>query len=285
MSLLLPGIADPFGRELIAGLGDLNPAEIADRVVLSHPEQIFPPTGGTPISEGALAVLREAVTSVAEAHGFPTRRPSATAPFDRDCAEALHGSVDIGPHMAASREAWTFITCCVLPDVAAWRFPGLAPERFLGDVNRNVFRRLWWRVEILGSPPELPDPVWGREDVLVNLMERPGLTGDPLLARTICDVFRTSVGSRRDSEHQDLMRDLLRRIMRRSAFVSLTLLPPATLRGLMAALMEESIRAAGGGESSVAGLAEMGLGDPQERAISPRGRDPHSRRPRLNRPR
>jgi len=245
MSLLLPGIADPFGRELIDGIDDLNPAEIADRVVLSHPEQSFPPTGGTPIREGALAVLREAVTSVAEAHGFPAKRPSATAPFDRDCAEALHASVDISPHMAASREAWTFVTCCVLPDVAAWRFPGLAPERFFGDVNRNAFRRLWWRVEILGPPRELPDPVWGREDVLVNLMERPGLTGDPSLARTICDVFRNSVGSRRESEHQVLMRDLLRRLMRRSAYTSLALLNTGEQIRLIQGLMDEALRAAG----------------------------------------
>lgn len=243
MSLLLPGIADPFGAERIGMMEHRTPTEITEMVVLSHPEQVFAPIGGTPVSEGGLAILREDALSVAEAHGFPAKYLNATAPFDRDCAEKLHGSLDISPHMAASREAWTFITCCVLPDIAAWRFPSLATERLLGDLNRNVFRRLWWRVEILGTPPELPDPVWGREDVLVNLMERPGLTGDPGLARDICHAFRDGAKDRPEAEHQELMRDLLRRLMRRSAYMSLALLEDPARHRLIEEMMNQAIAA------------------------------------------
>ena len=248
MSRLLPGLADPLGSEILGALQNLDPPEISGRVRLTHADQVFPPTGGTPISEADLGYLRDSITGLAASHGFPTKRPGVTAPFDRDCAEALHASLDITPHTASSREAWTFLTCCVLPDVAAWRFPALAPERFLGDVNRNVFRRLWWRAEILGPPPELPDPVWGREDVLVNVMERPGLSGNPTIAKAICDVFRCGVGGRKESDYEPLMRDLMRRVMRRSAFVSLALLPAPQLRNLLEGLMGDTVAVADGGE-------------------------------------
>lgn len=224
MGLLIPHIVDETGLGILEKIDGLGPQEVEAHVRFSHPDQSLPASGGTPITNGDLKNLRTAIVDVAIEFGFPDERLVGTAGFDRACAAALWRQLPVSAHTASGRGVWTFVTCCVLPDVAVWRFPKRASERFLGDLNRNAFRRLWWRVETLGMPPEGPDPIWDREDTLVQVMERPGLTGSPEVARAVCRVYRTTSDDLTGPQHEKLMRNFLLRCMRRAAFTHFELL-------------------------------------------------------------
>jgi hypothetical protein len=65
-------------------------------------------------------------------------------------------------------EVWSYITIRVLPDLALWRWPDNAPERYFGNPERNAFQRLWHRSFILG--PELGSEL--QEDEAINIFER-----------------------------------------------------------------------------------------------------------------
>ena len=100
------------------------------------------------------------------------------------------------PHEASQDEVWSYLTCCWLLDVAFWRFGADASiDRFIGHLNRNTFRRMWWRAEVLGPDVDLAQL---GEDELVNIMERPTLFSDRRLARTIALelLSRVTEGSR-----------------------------------------------------------------------------------------
>ncbi len=65
-------------------------------------------------------------------------------------------------------EVWSYITIRVLPDLARWRWPDNAPERYFGNPERNAFQRLWHRSFILG--PELGSEL--QEDEAISIFER-----------------------------------------------------------------------------------------------------------------
>jgi hypothetical protein len=65
-------------------------------------------------------------------------------------------------------EVWSYITIRVLPDLALWRWPENAPERYFGNPERNAFQRLWHRSFILG--PELGSEL--QEDEAISIFER-----------------------------------------------------------------------------------------------------------------
>lgn len=263
MTRIYPRIPDEAAMATVEELQSGGLAHAESLVQYHHPRQVFPPVGGREVTEAELQALRTAVVDLAELYGFPGRRPRRTALFDRELAGLLHSQMDITPHEAASREMWSFITCCLLPDVAVWRFPKVTPNRFLGHVNRNAFRRLWWRVEILGEPPErdVPDPLWDLEDPLVQLMERPGLSGHPEVARAIADAFRKVAARVPGNRHQDLMRDFQLRIMRRTPFLSLDLIDQAGRERLLAGLAEEAADALGVAGVSQRETKAQGLGE------------------------
>jgi hypothetical protein len=75
-----------------------------------------------------------------------------------------------------------------------------------------VLGRLWWRGVILGDQ-ELLDFL--NEDELVALTERPGVAGNPVLARAIASGFRAAVTGTPDlTRRMDLMRDIMKRMRR-----------------------------------------------------------------------
>jgi hypothetical protein len=65
-------------------------------------------------------------------------------------------------------EVWSYITIRVLPDLALWRWPDNASERYFGNPERNAFQRLWHRSFILG--PELGSEL--QEDEAISIFER-----------------------------------------------------------------------------------------------------------------
>lgn len=239
MTVLLPRIDDTQGLLILEELEECSPNEMKDRYQLKHPDQTFPSYGGVPANDDQLSQIREIVVDAVGEFGFPSSRTAATAPLDQKLARALRDALPITPFAASDRGAWTFLTCCLLPDVAYWRFPGSSVRRFLGDINRNVFRRLWWRVEILGPPQGKDDPIWGVEDVMVQLMERPGLTGSPEVAQSICEVFRARMKGRTISEAESLIRGFLLRVMRRAALTRFELLDEKSRQAVLDEIAED----------------------------------------------
>ena len=217
MTHVLPRLGRDLAMELIAELTPLDSASISERMPISESGVTFPPIGGDRINESDLTGLRHEVVELARDHGMPLRLDRRSE-FDARCARILHDRLSLTPHEASTDDAWSYITCCWLLDVAVWRFEGTrATVRYLGDVNRNTFRRLWWRAEVLGVDIDLR--LFG-EDELVNIMERPTITSDSRLARGIATEFLALVSADPAIDRMFLMRDAMKRFVRLTPFVS-----------------------------------------------------------------
>ena len=98
------------------------------------------------------------VLRVFRSRGSTEKRISVQKPseFEGRTARLVREHLDISPNEASHEEVWSYLTCCWLLDVAVWRFGVNADRRrFVGNVNRNTFRRLWWRAEVLGPDVDL----------------------------------------------------------------------------------------------------------------------------------
>lgn len=169
-----------------------------------------------------LMTLRRAVIAIATQFGFPrqVRKQQQTA-FDRAVAAALHENMRILPADAACNDVWVFINLRLLPDVVVWRYGSwngnehswhVAYDRIF-KISRTTFGRLWWRVELLGV-----EGAQGLlEDEAVQLVERPRISGYRPLAIEIAHRHITSTES---SQRMELLRDVMKRLTRQLAVVS-----------------------------------------------------------------
>ena len=121
-------------------------------------------------------------------------------------------------------EVWSYITIRVLPDLALWRWPDNAPERYFGNPERNAFQRLWHRCFILG--PELGSEL--QEDEAISVFERMEALGSnksvavPLARRIIKYRLNRSKDEPGSSEVTSQVVVRLRRAMAVSNIVSLS---------------------------------------------------------------
>lgn len=258
-------------------------------VTASMPREM--PTGLAPVgremTEEELGLLRRELLALACEHGFPgagTR--SGNVAFDAQACLRLRRLLDVSPNEAAAEDVWSYLTCCWLLDIALWRFGDDADSRrFVGDVNRNAFRRLWWRAEVLGGDPASETILAALgEDELVNIMERPALSRDRRLARCIARVF---VGRLADLGEirvvrMDLMRDVAKRLRRLTPFTDLSALGDEALEQTVAEQMDLSRAALSGRERVGTEMIEDrrasaspnverldGIGMPGERELEP----------------
>jgi hypothetical protein len=121
-------------------------------------------------------------------------------------------------------EVWSYITIRVLPDLALWRWPDNAPERYFGNPERNAFQRLWHRSFILG--PELGSEL--QEDEAINIFERMEALGSnknvavPLARRIVKYRLNRSKDEPGSSEVTSQVVVRLRRAMAVTNIVSLS---------------------------------------------------------------
>jgi hypothetical protein len=173
--------------------------------------------GGTAVDHSALQALRRALRELAREHGMPDSQ-ARLMEFDGRAARMVREMLPMSAHEASQEEVWSYLTCCWLLDVAVWRFGATADQRrFIGNVNRNTFRRLWWRAEVLG--PEIDLARLG-EDELVNIMERPTIASDARLARTVARTFLHRLDDGPTHERMMLMREAMKRLLRLTPFVA-----------------------------------------------------------------
>lgn len=228
-------------------LDELLPLEITE-VAARMPVNLsvsYAPTGGVQVDPALLPRIRREVLELAVAAGYPERREQAALQeFEGKCARLLHEELGITPHEAGHREVWACLTAAHLLDVAAWRWGGISDRnRANGDVNRDTFRRLWWRYEIL-QDPALPSDGFGDlgEDEVVAIMERPGVAGNPEVARAIVRGFRARLEGDPDlvPMRMGLMRDAMKRLTRLTPFVALDLLGRSELDAIIEEMMSEA---------------------------------------------
>lgn len=242
--LVYPRLAPDRALELLEDIRGLPPEELRTRSQLSHSDATFY-TAGTPASEAKLAQLRAEVRDVVDELGFPRpgrRADAAASAFDQRLPGVLHRVMEIVPADAAAEGVWSFISLVLLPDVAAWRYPDMHPDRMTGHF-RNAFRRLWWRAEILGDGPTDPPARLG-EDQLVAVMERPTIGGDGRLARafsrTVLDELAAQAAG---SSGMTLMREAAKRLIRFTPFMAMGALEDGELEALMLEIVGDAARA------------------------------------------
>ena len=206
------------------------------------PVVTYAPAGGSRISEEQLRELRTAILHLAVEYGLP-RPLDKPQEFEGHAARLVHRHLPMTAHEFAHEEVWNYITCCWLLDVAVWRFGHDADRRrFIGHVNRNTFRRMWWRADVLGTEVDLTQL---GEDELVNITERPTVAADRRLARTVAHEFLARVDRGEAASRMLLMREAMKRLLRLTPFVSFATLDDDDL----SVLVEDIFNAAAAGLS------------------------------------
>lgn len=193
-------------------------------------QRTWPATGPTRITDNQLSQLRSNLLSLARDHGYPEPSTRSTGPrFDGPAATIIRTHLQLTAHEAAQTAAWAYLNCCWLLDVSMWRFGTDSDNRrFNGDINRDAFRRLWWRAETFGDDFDLSQL---GEDELTAITERPHLTSHPRIARTIAERFLHTVTTRAHPQlqRQELMRDLAKRLLRRTPLIDYQILSQTEL--------------------------------------------------------
>lgn len=245
MSLLLPRIARAQADALIDELGGIGVEQIAASMPAEGPDFVYAPVGGVEADAVFMRRLRELVVTLASTYGYPASRNQADLlSFDANCACLLQEELSVSPHEAGHREVWACLTAAHLLDVAVWRWGGIRDRnRVNGHLNRDTFRRLWWRAELLHDRALPWDDLGGLgEDEIVAIVERPGVTGNPEVARAIVRGFRARLDA--DAallpKRMLLMREGMKRLTRLTPFTSLDVLGREDIDRIVADVMEQA---------------------------------------------
>lgn len=217
---IYPRLAGVAVEQLVSGLARTADAhQWAER----HEDQTFASIG-SPVDPAALIDIRQAVKNALVSTGLSAVVRGNAAEWDRTVGWALHRatsmpSTRISPMEAASTDVWSWLTLVLMPDIALRRFPDGSSSRMHGG-SRNVFRKVWWRVHVLGelADPTLPNTLG--EDELVGIFERTSLGRNRSVARAI---FRRIVNFD-DRGRMEYSRALSRTVLRDLAHVSTALL-------------------------------------------------------------
>jgi hypothetical protein len=245
MNVLLPRLGRPEVDATLDRLADLPVVEIAAEMPVAGLSPVYLPVGGARADSHFMLEVRGKVIALTTELGYPEARDQeALHTFDTDCAHLLHQELRITPHEAGHREVWACLTAAYLLDVVAWRWGGIRDRnRANGDVNRDTFRRLWWRAEVLHDQGLPWDGFGGLgEDEIVAIMERPGVTGNPEVARAIVRAFRARLADDPSLEpsRMHLMRDAMKRLTRVTPFLALDAVPASEIEHVVQGAMEEA---------------------------------------------
>jgi hypothetical protein len=217
---IYPRLAGVAAEQLVSELARTAVVhQWADR----HEDQTFTSIG-SPVEPAALVGVRQAVEAALVSAGLSAVVRGNAAEWDRTVGWALHRatsmpSTRMSPMEAASTDVWSWMTLVLMPDIALRRFSDGSSSRMHGG-PRNVFRKVWWRVEVLGelADPTLPETLG--EDELVGIFERTSLGRNRSVARAI---FRRIVAFD-DRGRTEYSRALSRTVLRDLAHVSTALL-------------------------------------------------------------
>lgn len=237
-----PRLSRPVAQIIIEERADWSLERLRESSATAD-ERAIPARVGNIVSETTLAAVRDAVRSELGqvTPAFPAIVPRGRrAEFDRIVGRALYENMAIVPSDAAAEGVWSFLTLVLLPEIGPRRFPGSGEKRLLG-IDRNVLRRTWWRAHTLGVDlgGDSDGSSYLGEDELVNIFERPTLSANPVVAQRLVAAIHAR-GSKTPKPRSEFVRDLTRRLLRLTPFVSLDALGVSQLDDLLAALVETS---------------------------------------------
>ncbi len=233
MSILYPRLLEHAARDLHQASLTASIEELTRRAGTRHPRAVFTATGGRRVTDAELEALRAEVVGEAERSGFPGegRRTDRTE-FDLRVARLLHERCGLVAAEAATRSVWSFLALVLLPDVAYWRFPRPPADRVLGtDITRHVLGRLWWRAHLTAGSSEID-----RYELLDALGEaafdqvfarRRSIGGSRTLVRALARAWPPP--NLRGVGEREVLRDVLKRLLRVTGAVDLESLPEAEL--------------------------------------------------------
>lgn len=136
--------------------------------------------------------LADKIRAVLPVCGYPDNRSKvARAKFDRVVGELLGEETALRTGEFLRDDTWAYLSCCLLPDIVAWRFPENPRERYAGG-DRNTFQRLFRRAVTLdnGDGPERWTTLSAlSEDACVAIFERGIIASRPALVRSIASCW------------------------------------------------------------------------------------------------
>jgi hypothetical protein len=234
-------------EEVFGTLVGRSVEQLREDSVSNDPRSTYFPIG-TRIPESHLEDFRQEVRAFVDELGWP--EPYETEErllFRTKLPTILHQKMAISAANAGRAGVWSFLSLVLMPDVAIWRWPDLTPQRVKGHAersrNRHLFRVAWWRAEVLGeSSADLLAEL--SEDNLVQILERPGLFRDHRLATATGDAFvdyRSEIPG--GVSHEDVFRDLCKRLNRLGAFVLFEVLKAEELTEVISSELRASVKA------------------------------------------
>lgn len=243
MNRTLPRLSREETRNILDRVRSKPLDEISRMLPITDTRTRSSALGGTELGSEFLSQVRADLLELAREYGFPSDDQAASR-FDAICARYLHQQLRISPHEAAEEDAWSYLTCVWLLDIAVWRWGGTigtSDRRFRGDVNRNTFRRLWWRAEVLG--PGIDLSLLG-EDEIVSIMERPILAANLPLSRTLAAQFIDRVRDEGSAGRMIFMREACKHLVRLTPIVDFYSLDQSELEATVDAVFT-SVREGG----------------------------------------
>lgn len=190
----------------------------------------FTQVGGSGrIESERLSIIRNEIVEIATDCGYPLSHNLVTE-FDYRCSRYLTERAGVAFPEACRREVWAYFSLVLLPDVADWRFPNRTRERWLGT-HRNTFGVVWRRGFLIGM-----DHNDGRgsdwpvlrslgQDALVAIVERAGVSANPVIARALAKAA-SKVSAEQRSGVEKRIREAMIVVRARALPVSLDALEP-----------------------------------------------------------
>lgn len=203
----------------------------------------FSSTGGSPIASVELVKIRDEIMNIAIRNGYGRKGTrSEFSNFDYQTASWLAEQHNFESGEALRDDVWAFIAIVLLPDIAYWRF-GKSPERYFGGV-RNTFQRLWLRGKIFDRGESSTDR-WKilaelTEDAFVQIVERPSISGNPVLALAIGEAWIRASAHHGKGAMEDVTRRAIPQIRVRNEVRCLDELDISELEALLDEAFETS---------------------------------------------
>jgi hypothetical protein len=253
VSVLYPRLLPSEAERLFSSLHGHGPEELSRFASVTSERTTFSATGGTRVRRDDLRLLTTDLEKIAAECGYPSP-PDAQSRnfFDRAVGRHLHERSGMAPGEASQRQVWAFMALVLVPHLCAWRYPMAGgtyqADRFKGtDLTRHTLARAWMRAHVLHDPtagePYGLLSLLGEADIDQIMARRRALAATPQLVQAIVRVHSSA-----DSEASGgipsrlVLRDVLKRLLRLTAFLDLDWMSDEALRDLVRQERNESIR-------------------------------------------
>ncbi|WP_157769301.1 hypothetical protein ACTACN_21990 [Pseudomonas syringae] len=207
----------------------------------------FASSGGSKVSNSKLDMLKENLTDIAKANGFPGKGTAKTrAKFDLETSIYLSSEELFSSGEALRNDVWSFVATELVPELVIWRFkPKTTNDKFKLDSNRfkggirNTFQRLWIRSKLFDLGPTHTSR-WQllellTEDALVQITERASIAMYRNVSQTIATCWLISIRKPQNIhlESERIMRDAIALIRFEGEIFQLSKLPDSILKGII----------------------------------------------------